>query len=155
MTGMIYIWIGVLILMVIIEGLTMTSLATIWFIPGTLLAMLLAAFHVSIGIQIAVFLISAVISVIVTFPMAKKLINDRTKSTNYERIIGTNGIVQEEINNLKGTGRVKVDGKDWTARAKNEKNIFAVGDVVRIDYIEGVKLFVEGTGLEVDQDDEK
>ena len=140
--GPIIIWAIVLILFLVLEGMTMTTLVTIWFIPGTLVALLLAGLKAPAWAQIAAFLICSVISFIASVPLAKK-INGNAKSTNYDRVIGKSCVVTEEVNNLKGTGKVTIDGKEWTARANIDGKIFKEGETAFVSYIEGVKVFLD------------
>ena len=55
------------------------------------------------------------------------------------------GVVCEDIDNLAGTGAVKLDGKEWTARSDSGANIPS-GSVVKVRRIEGVKLIVDAAG---------
>ena len=50
-------------------------------------------------------------------------------------------MVVQEIDNLRGLGQVKVGGMPWTARSAGEQ-ILPVGTTVRVERIEGVKLYV-------------
>ena len=51
-------------------------------------------------------------------------------------------MVLEEINNVAGTGAVKVAGKVWTARSVDD-TVIAVGSRAESLRIEGVKLIVK------------
>ena len=50
-------------------------------------------------------------------------------------------LVTEDVDNITGAGAVQVDGKVWTARSSDGSPLQA-GDLVRVDRIEGVKLYV-------------
>ena len=50
--------------------------------------------------------------------------------------------VAEAIDNTVPVGAVYVDGKTWSARSENGEPI-AVGAMVRVKRMEGVRLFVE------------
>ena len=52
-------------------------------------------------------------------------------------------MVTETIENLKGTGRVKLNGVDWTARTREDGCVIPVDTVVAIQEVQGVKLIVE------------
>ena len=136
------IWAAVLILCVVIEAATV-QLVTSWFAVGAFVSLILTFFipkaHL---VQFFVFVGVSLIALIVTRPILKKHIKPKIQSTNTNRILGQEAIVTEEINNLTGTGRAKIDGKDWTARAMDNVN-FPVGSVVTVDHIEGVKIFVK------------
>jgi membrane protein implicated in regulation of membrane protease activity len=67
----------------------------------------------------------------------------KTITTNADRILKEQGIVEEEINNLKGQGAIKVDGKSWTARNVDDDTVIPVGAKVTVVGIEGVKAMVK------------
>ena len=50
-------------------------------------------------------------------------------------------VVVEEIDNIKSTGEVKIDGKIWTARS-SDNEIIPPNSIVVVEKIEGVKLIV-------------
>lgn len=119
--------------------LTTVNLVTIWFVVSGIIALVTSFFTDNTLIQFGVFVILGVILLITTRPIIKKILKQKV-ATNYDRVIGKQGVVTEKItkNNY---GEVKVDGKRWTAFA-NET--IEKGSVVKILEIEGVKLKVEG-----------
>ena len=58
-------------------------------------------------------------------------------------LIGSDCVVRERIDNLRGTGAVLAQGKEWTARTENGDASAEVGEIVKIVRIEGVKLIVK------------
>ena len=139
---MVWVWLALLVLFIITEIATV-QLTTIWFAGGALAAMLLSALGVkSILIQCIVFLAVSLLLLIATRPLVKKHINRKSQPTNADRNIGASAIVTEEINNLLGTGAVKINGIEWSARAENG-NTVSVGETVTVTRIEGVKLIVK------------
>ena len=56
-------------------------------------------------------------------------------------MIGAEGYVTEAIDNLSYTGRVKLGGITWAARSTSGAGI-PVGTLVKVERIEGVKVFV-------------
>ena len=69
--------------------------------------------------------------------------NGRAVPTNADRNIGRTATVTERIDNLAGTGAVKVDALTWTARSVRDEQTIEVGALVTIREIRGVKLLVE------------
>ena len=57
-------------------------------------------------------------------------------------LIGEAGVCEEDINNLKESGSVRIKGKVWSARSKNG-DIIPADSVVKVLEIQGVKLIVE------------
>ena len=60
---------------------------------------------------------------------------------NADRILGKTCIVTQRIDNVAGTGAVRVDGQTWTARTKNGETVDPDSLVVA-ESIQGVKLLV-------------
>lgn len=135
------IWFVLLIVAGIAEGLTATSLVAIWFIPGILVGIIMAALGKTVGVQVVAFTIVTVASLILTKPIADKILNRKIIPTNSDTIIGHKGLVIEEVNQVQGTGIIKVDGKEWSAKSENDKILY-VGDVVKVLRVEGVKAVV-------------
>lgn len=135
---MIYSWLIVAIVLSIIE-LGTISLVSVWFIASALISLLLALFGFSLYIQIVNFVILGIILLIFTRKPLLKYLNKTKQKTNADRILDMTGVVTEEID-IDQPGEVKVDGKKWTAMAKEK---IAKGKKVKILKIEGVKLLVE------------
>lgn len=140
------VWGVLLLLFLFVEGIT-AGLASIWFALGALVALLASLLHAPLWLQIALFFVVSVATLILTRPLARKYINGRRQATNADRVIGTTGRVTETIDNIAGTGAVYIDGKVWTARTANEE-IIPEGALVRADAIEGVKLIVSAQKAE-------
>lgn len=142
MVEVVIFWTVLLVVLVIIELVTM-GLTTIWFAAGALVATIAAACNAPLFIQIALFLIVSVLSLVFTRPVAMKYFNrDRTK-TNVESLVGQKGIVTGRISNLDGSGQVVLNGMEWTARSLKEDTVIPEGAVVVVRQIRGVKLIVE------------
>ena len=135
-------WVVAIVLFVIVEGASV-ALVSIWFAVGALASLVVSFFVESIWVQIWIFLIVSLASLIALKPFAKRFLTPYAgrKSTNFDRIVGMDAVVREEICNLESRGLVKVMGQDWTARSQSGENI-PVGTTVTIDRIEGVKVFV-------------
>lgn len=143
-----YMWVLWLILILILSFIEVSTinLVSIWFIISALISLILSLFNVPFIIQFAVFVILGVILMIITKPLLQKYIKPKNIKTNFDRIIGMEGVVTEEINKTR-VGEVKVDGKKWSA-ISNEHIL--VGENVNIDSIEGVKLKVHKLKKESD-----
>ena len=139
---MIFIWLGLILLFGLIEALS-PQLTSIWFSAGALVAFLLAVFGVqSIPVQIVAFILVSLAALLVTRPLAKKMIAKRAEPTNADRNIGEDAIVTADIDNVEGTGEVIVKGVVWTAISASGAPI-SKDSRVTVKKIEGVKLIVE------------
>lgn len=142
MLDMSIVWLVAMVALLIVEALV-PGLVSIWFAIGALAALIAALLHAPLWLQIVWFLAVSVATLVLTRPLAQKFVNSRTQPTNADALIGRDCVVTESIDNLAGTGAVKIDGKVWTARSENENTCFAAGDVVTAVRIEGVKLIVK------------
>lgn len=137
-----------LVLMVVLFGAEIVSvnLTTIWFAFGALVAFISSLLGAPIWLQILWFLAVSILTLVVTKPLVKKFVNNKTQATNADMVIGKTCIVIEPIDNVKGTGAVTVGGKTWTARS-DAGDVFAPGERVTALRIEGVKLIVTARRL--------
>lgn len=138
---MLYLWIALFVIFLIAEALT-AQLATIWFAAGALVALILEIAGVeSIAIQVTAFVAVSALTLIVTRPLVKKMVAQKSIATNADRNIGCEAVVTEDIDNLKAQGSVKVNGNIWTARSTDDSPIEA-GTIVITEKIDGVKMIV-------------
>ncbi len=142
MSGEVIFWIVALILFLVLEAVTV-GLASIWFAIGSLAAMICAIVGGPIWLQAVWFVVVSAITLILTRPLVKKFVNGRTVATNADRNIGRTAIVTERIDNLAGTGSVKLDGVEWTARSVDDERTIPVNARVVVREIRGVKVVVE------------
>lgn len=140
LNNMSVVWLALMVLLLIIEALT-APLVCIWFALGALAALITALCGGPVWLQIIWFLAVSLLTLWLTRPVALKYLNNRSVATNADRVIGEEAVAVEEIDNIAGTGAVKCDGREWTARSASGEKI-AAGAVVRVERIEGVKLIV-------------
>lgn len=136
---MIMLWIGIMIVFLIIEGMT-AQFVSIWFAAASIVSLILSVFKVDIMYQILSFAIISLILIIATKPFVKKHIHP-TYSSNADSLIGKTTIVTEDIDNIKETGTVKINGVEWSARSLDDDTILK-GEKVIISKISGVRLLV-------------
>ena len=134
-------WLILFVVFLIIEILTM-GLTTIWFAGGAFVAFLLAFINFSFPVQIIAFLLVSIALLVMTRPIAMKFFNQERQKTNAESLIGQKAVVLEPIDILRGTGRVEVNGMEWSAKTDESEEVIEVGAIVVIDGIQGVKLIV-------------
>ena len=131
----------VFVALLVIEIATL-GLTTIWFAAGALVAFLAAYIGFGVPVQVIIFLAVSIILLILTRPIAIKYFNQERQKTNAESLIGQKAIVIEEVNPLQATGKVEVNGMEWSAKTEESDRI-EVSTVVSIKGIQGVKLIVE------------
>ena len=134
------IWLIVLVVCLVVEISTL-GLTSIWFAGGALLALLIAMIGGPLWLQVLVFLVTSIVLLIFTRPIAAKYFNKNREKTNVNSKIGKQAIVTVAIDNLKGEGQIVTEGMEWTARSL-DSTIIEEGSVVTIEKIEGVKAVV-------------
>lgn len=135
-------WLLLAAIFIVIEIISL-GLTTIWFAGGAFVAAIAALCGASLVVQTVLFLVVSIVLLAVTRPWAKKHLDTKTEKTNAEALIGQKAVVLEEINNLKETGRAKINGMEWTARAVEDDIVIPEGYIAKIVNISGVKLIVE------------
>ena len=147
MNPMAILWLVLLILFLVAEGAT-AAITTIWFAFGALVAMLAAVFGLQTWVQITLFAVVSVGLLLALRPLLKKYVTPKKTATNIDAIIGSQGIVLERVDNLAGTGKVKLGNMEWTARSENGE-IIEEKTVVSVQKIEGVKVYVSAVCVPV------
>lgn len=132
-----YLWLGIVILLVVIE-LATVNLTTIWFVISGIITLILSLFIDNLFIQMLVFVLGGVILLLTTRKILLKYLKPRNIKTNIDRIIGMKGIALTDIN--ENSGEVKVDGKVWNAYSKD---LIKENENVIILEIKSTKLIVE------------
>lgn len=142
MDEMMIFWVMVLLITLVIEAMTL-GLTTIWFSGGAVGALIAEIFGANGYVQMAVFLVISLLLLYFTRPVAVKYFNKNRAKTNVDSLIGKRAIVTSAIHNLQESGKVMVDGMEWTARSSHSSENFEKGQIVKVVSIKGVKLIVE------------
>lgn len=140
MDWMTLVWFGLLVVFLLLEASTF-AMVSVWFAGGALAAMVTTLFTDELWIQIVAFFAVSGVLLALLRPFAKKFVSAKKTATNVDSVIGKTGVVLEEIDNLAPAGQMKLDAMTWTARSTTGEKISA-GTVVKVDRVEGVKLFV-------------
>lgn len=134
-------WLIILIGCMIAEIATV-GLTTIWFAGGAVAAMISYAAGGSIILQIVLFFVVSIVLLLFTRPFAVKYINKNRYKSNYEGNIGKRVRVLQEVNNFKETGKVLVDGMEWSARMEDSSVILYPEEEAVITQVQGVKVIL-------------
>lgn len=130
---------GLAFLVFIVIELATVNLVTIWFAVGSLITLFVSLYVESEIMQIIIFIIASLVSLIITKPIASKLKIRNIEPTNSDRYVGKKGEVTKKIT-PKEKGEVKVLGTIWTAVSDET---LEVGEEIIVKKIDGVKLIVE------------
>ena len=140
-TPLMLFWLCALIIFGVVEAITV-GLVSVWFAAGALVALIAEAAGANIWLEMILFIVVSIAMLLLLRPLSKKTISESAVPTNADRNIGREAVVTEDIDHLRGSGAVKLDGMEWTARSLNGDRI-EQGNVVIVRQIQGVKLIVE------------
>ena len=79
-------------------------------------------------------------------PVLKKYLRVKPTRTNADRLVGQEALVTEQIDNLRETGAIRINGVLWTAKSADDTQI-PIGTRVVIERIEGAKVYVKPAGV--------
>ena len=137
-------WAAALVLSVAVFLLVENStavLVAIWVAAGALGALVLSILSIPFVLQFVIFLLIVGIFLFLLKPSFRKRFPIRVQPTNADMILGKYAPVTIAIDNILGSGQIKINGMEWTARSTDGQPI-EEGTVVCIHHIEGVKAFV-------------
>ena len=133
-------WLVLTVLFLWAEAVTVTVIS-LWFAAGALAAMAMALVGGGIWLQVLTFLVVSAVALTALRPLTRKYLTPKLTATNIDSVIGAVGIVTAEIDNIAAAGQVKLNGMEWSARSTSG-DIIPAGTKIRVDKIEGVKVFV-------------
>ena len=122
----------------VLEGCTV-AMVSLWFAIGAAAALVLSLLGAALWLQLLAFLAVSGVLLALLRPMMRKYV--KSTKTNVDSVPGTEGLVTEDIDNVAYQGQVKLGAMTWTARSTSGASIRA-GTRVRVDRVEGVKVFV-------------
>lgn len=145
MNEWILVWLGLIIITVIVEIITV-GLTSIWLAGGGLAALIVCALGGHWGLQVAAFFVVTFVLLFFTRPWAVRFMDSKKISTNYEELIGKEVRIIESVNNRQGIGRAVYNGMEWTARSADDNVEFEADEMARVVAVNGVKLILEKIG---------
>ena len=134
------VWLALMAAFLMAEASTV-SMVSLWFAAGSLIALLTALAGGPGWLQITLFLAVSAGLLLALRPLVKKYVTPKVTATNVDSVVGSTGLVTAAIDNVSAAGQVKLGAMEWTARSTSGQPI-PVGTRVRVDKIEGVKVYV-------------
>ena len=136
-------WIWVIVGVILIIGEIFTAgFFLIWFGIAAIIAGIIAFFELSVVWQGVAFVIISGILLAGTRRLAERYTKNQPPGIGADRFIGKVGVVLEEIDNDKNTGRVRVEEDKWRADSL-EGEIIAKDSNVQVIKIEGTHVVVK------------
>ena len=140
-------WLVLMVVFILIEVSTVSMVST-WFAAGALAALIASLCQAPLWLQVALFVVVSAVMLLALRPLARKYFTPRLTKTNLDAVIGSEGLVTERVDNVKSSGRVKLAYMEWSARSSTGE-ILEEGTRIRVDRIEGVKVFVTSVEIPV------
>ena len=134
------VWLVLMVVFLIAEAATVT-LVSLWFAAGALAALIAYFWGAAVWLQVLLFLAVSALLLTALRPLVRKFVTPRLQRTNVDSVIGSTGLVTAPIDNVSASGQVRLGAMEWTARSTSGAPI-SEGTLVRVDRIEGVKVFV-------------
>lgn len=136
-----WLWVIILVGTLIVEVITFGNLVSVWFSMGALAAYLAYLMGLSFPVQLAVFIVVSILSLLAIRPLAANYFRGNIVATNADRIIGQHTTLVKAVKSNEW-GEVNVYGTVWSVAELNNRPLDA-GTVVEVVAIEGAKLIVK------------
>jgi membrane protein implicated in regulation of membrane protease activity len=138
---MLYVWLGVFVVALIVEGVT-TELVSVWFAVGALVALPFGFFK-EFWISIIVFVVVSTVALIFTRPIVRRITQRRERKTNVDDVIGKKLKTITDITKF-DAGEVKLNGIVYTAILRdNDDKTISKDKIVEVVSIKGNRLVVK------------
>ena len=136
-----YIWMIIAALFVVGEIFT-AGFFLLWFGIGAAVAGVLALFGLGYAWQLGAFVLVSGVLFVVSRRFAEKFSKKQPPGIGADRVIGKEGMVLEEIDTFKNTGRVRLKKEEWRADSESGQ-VIPVGNRVEVIRLDGTHLVVK------------
>jgi membrane protein implicated in regulation of membrane protease activity len=145
---MLWIWLGIFVMAIITEAITQ-DFVSIWFSVGALVCLCICN-TIPYWVEIIIFSVISLITLILTRPLVKKLMDRNVRYTNVDEVIGKRVKVIKEISKY-DSGEVKINGIIYTAiLLEDSEQTINADSVVEIVAFKGNKVSVRQIDEESD-----
>lgn len=147
LTGWVAFWVVTALALLALEAASM-ALVGAYFAFGALAAGVAALFGAELWLQLVVFAVVSVVSLVLTRrPLKAALRSAPLVPSNAPAIVGRRGVVTIAIPAGTGArGQVRIGTEDWSARPENDDAALEKGATVEIVGLEGVTAIVRPVG---------
>lgn len=139
---MIFVWLGIFIIAILVEILTV-ELVSVWFAGAAFIAFILSWIP---GIpywgEIISFVLASALLLFCLRPLTTKLLTRKEVKSNIEELIGKKAKVVKKISEL-NNGEIIINGVTWTAVSSEPTIEINEGDIIKIVAINGNKIIVK------------
>lgn len=134
-------WGVAIVVFAVVEALT-AGLVSIWFAVGALAALIGAFCGGGIWVQGLLFIAVSAASFIFVRSRAVKSIKGSKEKTDIDRIVGSEVVITEEVDNKKHSGRASINDVEWKVKS-SDGEVIGQGETAVVEKIEGVRLIVK------------
>lgn len=139
---MIWIWVAVFVLALVLEACTQ-DIVSIWFSLGALVCICISNTGIPYWGEIIIFSIISMVTLILTRPLVKKMLDRNIRSTNTDEFIGKKVCVCKKISKY-DPGEVKINDVIYTAiLAEDDNSAIELNSIVEILTLKGNKVVVK------------
>jgi len=136
-----WIWMAIAAFFVIAEIFTM-GFFLLWFGVGAALAGVLALLGLGMGWQLGAFVVVSLVLFVISRRFAERFTKKQPPGIGADRFIHKKGVVIEQIDNIKNTGRVRIGKDEWRADSGTDE-VIPVGKTVEVTSVDGTHLVVK------------
>ena len=137
-----YWWLWMVLAAVFIIGEIFTGgFFVLWFGVGALLAGVAAMLGLGAAWQWAIFVVASGVLVIVSRRFAQAVTDEQPPGVGADRTVGRQGVVLEEIDNIRDSGRVRIGKEEWRAQSEAGEKI-AENIEIKVTGVVGTHLVV-------------
>jgi len=136
-----WIWMAMAALFIVGEIFTQ-GFFLFWFGIGAAVAGVLAILGLGVGWQLGAFVVVSGLLFAVSRRFAEKISKKQPPGIGADRFIGLDGIVLEEIDNVKNTGQVRVQKDEWRADSETDE-IIPEGVRIVVTRLDGTHMVVK------------
>ena len=136
-------WIWMVIAAVFVIGEIFTAgFFLLWFGIGAAAAGILAILGLGAGWQWGTFVVISGVLFAISRRFSERFTKKQPPGIGADRFIGKEGVVLEEIDNIKSTGRVQLKKEEWRADSDTDE-VIPVGKRVKVTRLDGTHLIVK------------
>jgi membrane protein implicated in regulation of membrane protease activity len=136
-------WIWMIIAAIFVIGEIFTAgFFLLWFGIGAAIAGVLALLDLGAAWQWIAFVVISGVLFAVSRRFAERFSKKQPPGIGADRFIGRKGVVLEEVDNIKNTGRVRIEKEEWRADSDTGE-IIPVGERIEVTRLDGTHLVVK------------
>jgi membrane protein implicated in regulation of membrane protease activity len=134
-------WGVAIVVFAVVEALT-AGLVSIWFAVGAFAGLVAAFCGGGVWVQGLLFIAVSAVSFIFVRSRAVKSIKGNKEKTDIDRIVGSEVVITEEVDNKKHSGRASINDVEWKVKS-SDGEVIGQGETAVVEKIEGVRLIVK------------